>query len=153
MFAGKRQNDFATMIDGLGAKFPHSQAILEFWAGIRNELNRESQYFEVLIKLFDVYLTSGNVKKASESLERLVDIDPYDYRNQERLEMLRGRVDDAYVNRLSSRMMKAGQATSGHAPRFGTLPGAAGAAATAEAGRPVLTVEEIVVAAERIFLY
>src|SRR2546429_8593573 len=69
---------------------------------------------------------SGNVKKASESLERLVDIDPYDYRNQERLEMLRGRVDDAYVNRLSSRMMKAGQATGGHAPRSGATERASG---------------------------
>ena len=135
MFAGKRQNDFATMIDGLGAKFPHSQAILEFWAGIRNELNRESQYFEVLIKLFDVYLTSGNVKKASESLERLVDIDPYDYRNQERLEMLRGRVDDAYVNRLSSRMMKAGQATGGRAPRSGATERASGPLGNPEGGR------------------
>src|SRR5207249_10377751 len=105
------------MMDGLGAQFPHSQSILEFWAGIHNELNRETQYFEVMIKLFDVYLTSGNVKKAAESLERLVDIDPYDFRNQERLEILRGRVDDAYVNRLSSRMTKAGQATARHNPR------------------------------------
>src|SRR5436309_3295766 len=153
MFAGKRQNDFATMIDGLGAKFPHSQAILEFWAGIRNELNRESQYFEVLIKLFDVYLTSGNVKKASESLERLVDIDPYDYRNQERLEMLRGRVDDAYVNRLSSRMMKAGQATGGHAPRSGATPGSSASAPLGgtEEGRQIQALEDLIVQTE-IFL-
>ncbi len=70
MFADKRQNDFVTLMDGVGAKYPHSQSILEFWASIHNELNRESQYFEVLIKLFDVYLTSGNVKRAAESLER-----------------------------------------------------------------------------------
>jgi len=151
MFAGKRQNDFATMIDGLGAKFPHSQAILEFWAGIHNELNRESQYFEVLIKLFDVYLTSGNVKKASESLERLVDIDPYDYRNQERLEMLRGRVDDAYVNRLSSRMMKAGQATGGHAPRSGATERASGPLGNPEGGRQMQALEDLIVQTE-IFL-
>src|SRR5215472_14362310 len=151
MFADKRQNDFATMMDGLGAKFPHSQAILEFWAGIHNELNRESQYFEVLIKLFDVYLTSGNVKKAAESLERLVDIDPYDYRNQERLEMLRGRVEDAYVNRLSSRMMKAGQATGGHAPRSGASERAAGPLANLEGGRQMQALEDLIVQTE-IFL-
>ncbi len=77
MFADKRQNDFVTLMDGVGAKNSQSQAVLEFWASLHNELNRESQYFEVLIKLFDVYLTSGNVKKAAESLERLVDIDAY----------------------------------------------------------------------------
>jgi len=151
MLGEKRENDFVTMMDGLGAKFPHSHAILEFWAGIHNQLNRESQYFEVLIKLFDVYLTSGNVKKAAESLERLVEIDPYDFRNQERLEMLRGRVDDAYVNRLSSRMMKAGQATGGHAPRSGTLPGAAGPLANPEAGRQMQALEDLIVQTE-IFL-
>ena len=151
MFADKRQNDFATMMDGLGAKFPHAQAILEFWAGIHNELNRESQYFEVLIKLFDVYLTSGNVKKASESLERLVDIDPYDYRNQERLEMLRGRVEDAYVNRLSRRMMKAGQATGGHAPRSGASERASGPLANPEGGRQMQALEDLIVQTE-IFL-
>lgn len=151
MFADKRQNDFVTMMDGLGAKFPHAQAILEFWAGIHNELNRESQYFEVLIKLFDVYLTSGNVKKAAESLERLVDIDPYDYRNQERLEMLRGRVDDAYVNRLASRMMKAGQATGGHAPRSGASERASGPLANSEGGRQMQALEDLIVQTE-IFL-
>jgi diguanylate cyclase (GGDEF)-like protein len=151
MFTDKRQNDFVTMMDGLGAKFPHSQAILEFWAGIHSELNRESQYFEVLIKLFDVYLTSGNVKKASESLERLVDIDPYDYRNQERLEMLRGRVDEGYVNRLSSRMMKAGQATGGHAPRSGASQRASGPLANPEGGRQMQALEDLIVQTE-IFL-
>jgi len=153
MFADKRENDFATMMDGLGAKFPHSQSILEFWAGIHNELNRETQYFEVMIKLFDVYLTSGNVKKAAESLERLVDIDPYDFRNQERLEILRGRVDDAYVNRLSSRMMKAGQATGGHTPRSGATPGSSASAPLGgtEEGRQMQALEDLIVQTE-IFL-
>src|SRR5712692_1551190 len=115
MFAGKRQNDFVALMDGIGSKYPHSQTILEFWASIHSELNRESQYFEVLIKLFDVYLTSGNIARAAESLERLVDIDAYDYRNQERLELLRGRVDDAYLKRIASRLLKSGTPTPGHA--------------------------------------
>src|SRR5260221_340383 len=114
MFADKRQNDFATLMDGVGEKYPRSQTILEFWASIHNELNRESQYFEVLIKLFDVYLASGNVKKAAESLERLVDIDAYDYRNQERMELLRGKVDDAQLKRIASRLMKSSTPTPGH---------------------------------------
>src|SRR5437879_11123487 len=84
MFADKKQNEFVALMDGVGAKYPHSQTILEFWASVHNELNRESQYFEVLIKLFDVYLTSGNVKKAAESLERLVNSEADDLRTRER---------------------------------------------------------------------
>src|SRR5438445_12785025 len=45
MLADKRNNDFATMMDGVGAKYPHSQVSLEFWASIQNGLNRKSQHF------------------------------------------------------------------------------------------------------------
>jgi len=151
MFADKRENDFATLMDGVGAKYPHSQAILEFWAAIHNELNRESQYFEVLIKLFDVYLTSGNVAKAAESLERLVDIDAYDYRNQERLELLRGRVDEAHLKRIASRLMKSVPGTPpppSHAPsqQANGVP-----LATTEEGRHAQALEDLIVQTE-IFL-
>src|SRR6202008_257298 len=71
-----------------------------------NELNRESQYFEVLIRLFDANFNSGNFTKSSEVLERLVDIDSYDYRNQERLGRLRGHVDEAFLRRIAGRMAK-----------------------------------------------
>src|SRR5467141_1944253 len=150
MFADKRQNDFATLMDGVGAKYPHSQVILEFWASIHNELNRESQYFEVLIRLFDVYLTSGNVKKAAESLEKLVDIDAYDFRNQERLELLRGRVDEVHLKRIASRLLKSGTPTPGHASH--TPPQNANAPSPgSEEGRQLQALEDLIVQTE-IFL-
>jgi diguanylate cyclase (GGDEF)-like protein len=108
MFADKRQNQFAAQMDAIGAKHTNSQVILEFWAALHNELNRESQYFEILIKLFDAYLNAGSVPKACDTLEKLVDIDAYDYRNQERLERLQGRVDDAFLKRLAGRLAKSG---------------------------------------------
>jgi diguanylate cyclase (GGDEF)-like protein len=151
MFAEKRQNDFAALMDGIGGKYPHSQGILEFWANIHSELNRESQYFEVLIKLFDVYLTSGNVKKAAESLEKLVDIDPYDYRNQERLEKLRGRVEDGYLKRLASRLTRASQATGGHTPQPPPAVSPAAPPANAEEARQMQALEDLIVQTE-IFL-
>jgi diguanylate cyclase (GGDEF)-like protein len=151
MFADKRQNDFATLMDGVGAKYPHSQPILEFWASIHNELNRESQYFEVLIKLFDVYLTSGNVKKAAESLERLVDIDAYDYRNQERLELLRGKVDETHLKRIASRLMKSSTPTPGHTSHTPPAQAPAGSSPGSEEGRQLQALEDLIVQTE-IFL-
>jgi diguanylate cyclase (GGDEF)-like protein len=114
MFADKKQNDFAAQMDGVGAKHPNSQPVLEFWAALHNELNRESQYFEILIKLFDAYLNGGNVAKACDSLEKLVDIDSYDYRNQERLERLRGRADDAFLKQVAGRIAKSGSVGAPH---------------------------------------
>ncbi|HXM94921.1 MAG TPA: diguanylate cyclase [Candidatus Dormibacteraeota bacterium] len=110
MFADKKQDEFAAQMNLLEEKHPRSQAILEFMAALYDELNRETPYFETLIKLFDVYLQSGKIPKACESLERLVDIDPYDHRNQQRLEMLRGRVDEAFWKRVSGRLVKSATA-------------------------------------------
>src|SRR4029077_16447056 len=70
LFGQKRQSEFTAQLDALGNKHPQSQALLEFWAGLYSELNRESQYFEILLKLFDVYAATGNYQKASESIER-----------------------------------------------------------------------------------
>src|SRR5437667_5673462 len=151
MFADKRQNDFATLMDGVGAKYPHSQVILEFWASIHNELNRESQYFEVLIRAFDVYLTSGNVAKAAETLERLVDIDAYDYRNQERLELLRGRVDEAHLKRIASRLLKSSTPTPGHTSHAPPTQEPAAPSPGSEEGRQLQALEDLIVQTE-IFL-
>src|SRR5437899_570419 len=151
MFASKRQNDFVALMDGIGSKYPHSQTILEFWASIHSELNRESQYFEVLIKLFDVYLTSGNIARAAESLERLVDIDAYDYRNQERLELLRGRVDDAYLKRVGSRLTKGGASAPARATHTAPAQNVPGPPPTSEEGRHVQALEDLIVQTE-IFL-
>jgi len=150
MFADKRQNEFASHIDTVGEKHPQSQAILEFWAGIYNELNRESQYFEVLIKLFDVYFHSGNIGKACESLERLVDIDAYDYRNQERLELLRGRVDDSFLKRVSGRLAKSGTTVAPPSSQSSGHSVAQGPPASEE-GRQHQALEDLIVQTE-IFL-
>jgi len=110
MLADRRQNDFIAQLESVAAKETSSQAILEFCAAYLNEANRETQYFEILIKLFDVYLKANNDTKACETLERLLDIDPYDHRNQQRLERLKGRVDDAFLKRVGSRLSKSGTA-------------------------------------------
>ena len=151
MFAAKRQNEFVALMDGLGAKYPHSQVILEFWASLHNELNRESQYFEVLIRLFDAYLASGNVAKAAESLERLVEIDAYDYRNQERLERLRGRVDEAHLKRIASRLTKSSTPTPGHTAHPASTQAPVAPSPAIEDGRQVQTLEDLIVQTE-IFL-
>ena len=129
MFADKKQNEFATHLEELGGKHPESVPVLEFWATLCNELNRESPYFEVLIKLFDANFNSGNFAKASEALERLVDIDSYDYRNQERLEKLRGHADQTYLRRVAGRMAKSAIGTPSQS---GSAKAESGHAAAAE---------------------
>ncbi len=151
MFTAKRENEFAALMDGVGAKHQESQAILEFWASLYNELNRESQYFEILIKLFDVYLRTGNVPKAAESLERLVDIDAYDHRNQKRLELLRGRMDDSYLKRMASRLTKSGTNAPAHASQASPAQSVPPPPPTSDEGRHGQALEDLIVQTE-IFL-
>ena len=153
MFADKKQNDFVTQVEELGAKHPESLPILEFWAGLYNELNRESQYFEVLIRLFDANYNSGNFTKSSEVLERLVDIDSYDYRNQARLEKLRGRVDEGFLRRIAGRMAKTAnvEQTTTAPPKSAVSQEMAAEVPVTEEGKKHQALEDLIVQTE-IFL-
>lgn len=152
MFADKKQNEFTTHLEGVAAKHPESLPILEFWAALYNELNRESQYFEVLIRLFDANYNSGNFAKSSEVLERLVDIDSYDYRNQERLEKLRGRVDEAFLRRIAGRMAKTAMVSPNSAgPPKSPSQGSGTETPASEEGKKQQALEDLIVQTE-IFL-
>ena len=153
LFADKKSAEFMTQLESLGAKHPESIPILEFWAALYNELNRESQYFEVLIRLFDANFNSGIFPKACEALDRLVDIDPYDYRCQERLERLKGHAEDAFLRRVAGRMARSANVQSRN-----TAPPKAQASSQFEApppatdeGRKMQALDDLIVQTE-IFL-
>jgi diguanylate cyclase (GGDEF)-like protein len=154
MFADKKQNEFAMQMDLAGEKNSQSQGVLEFWAALYNELNRESKYFEIMTKLFEVYVRAGNIAKAAETLEKLVDIDPYDQRNQERLEMLRNRVDDSLFKRIAARLARSTSLSAGapsglqHSDTGDIVSSSHG---NNEAGREKQTLEDLIVQTE-IFL-
>jgi len=152
LYEEKRQNEFAAELDSLGAKHPKSQTILEFWGALYNELNREAQYFEILVKLFDVYLNAGDTRKACDTLERLVDIDAYDHRNQQRFESLRGKADENFLQRISGRLAKS--TVTGTPPTPAQNAGAVTSAAVkvgSDAGKQTQALEDLIVQTE-IFL-
>ena len=107
----------------------------------------------MLIKLFDANFNSGSFQKASEILERLVDIDSYDYRNQQRLEQLRGHVDEVFLRRVAGRMAKSVtmSANSATPPKAATSQEIAETAPVTEEGRKLQALEDLIVQTE-IFL-
>ncbi len=153
MFSDKRQNEFAAQLDDVAGRHLDSSAIMEFWAALYNELNRESKYFEIMIRLFDAYLANGDIQKACDSLERLVDIDSYDYRNQERLQRLRGRADQSFVQRIASRLTRSGTSisTSETEPQAGPRSVPDSPAPVTEEGKRTQALEDLIVQTE-IFL-
>jgi diguanylate cyclase (GGDEF)-like protein len=107
MRAGRKDAELAGQMDRLAATYPDSLPLAETVARTYEELNRETKYFDALVKLFDLYLRAGQMKEACEALDRLVDIDPYDYRNQERIAQLEGKVDPAFLQSVLGRAAKA----------------------------------------------
>jgi len=115
MFGTKQQNEFASHAEEVAAANSKSVPIAEFVVRLYEEMNRESKYFDALGRLFDIGVEVGDIRGACNALDRLVDIDPYDYRNQGRLAKLEGKADPAYIRGISSRMAKAAT-VGGQAP-------------------------------------
>lgn len=107
MLAVRRENEFATQVDRLCGLFPQSLPLTVFWARLYEDLNREAKYFDALVRLFDLYLAAGKMKEACETLDRLVDIDPYDFRNHQRIALLEGKADPDYLRSVQARAAKA----------------------------------------------
>ena len=107
MLAARRESEFASAVDRLVEEFPKSLRLVQFWAAFYSEINRETKYFEALGRLFDLNLANNQLPGACEAFERLVEIDPYDSRNQERMDLLKGRVGEEFLSRVKSRLSNA----------------------------------------------
>ena len=146
----KGDDAFAAACESLLAVNGNSPAILEIVSRFYNEHNRETKYFSTLGRLFDLYLAANNPKSAAETLERLVDVDPYDLRHDERLAQLEGKADPAQLRGIRGRLAKsatvAGQ--TGRVVQFGEVSAPAGQATEQKGGQ---SLDDMIVQAE-IFL-
>jgi diguanylate cyclase (GGDEF)-like protein len=95
---------FVAMMQDLVAGHRASPEMLEFLSELFNASNRESDYSQTLLKLFDLYVSSGNFEKAGECLDRAADVDPYERGHQKRLEALKGKISDDRFKLISSRL-------------------------------------------------
>ncbi|HEY2645930.1 MAG TPA: diguanylate cyclase [Candidatus Acidoferrales bacterium] len=112
MIAARRESEFGTSVDELVVAFPASLRLAQFRAALYGELNRETKFFEALVRLFDLSLANDHIPAACEAFEKLVEIDPYDSRNQERYDSLKGRADEDFLRRVKGRLSNAATPTS-----------------------------------------
>jgi tetratricopeptide (TPR) repeat protein/GGDEF domain-containing protein len=107
---GERKS-FAALMQDIVAQHRPSPEMLEFMSELFNSTNRESDYSQTLLKLFDLYFGMGNYSKAAECLDRAAEVDAYEPGHLKRLESLRGKVDDSRFRVISSRFSSLGQNT------------------------------------------
>ena len=99
---GERRSFLATMQELLGSHQPSAE-MLEFLAELFNASNRETDYAQVLLKLFDLYCAKHDYQKAGECMDRAAEVDPYEPGHRTRLEALRGKIDDRRFHVIASR--------------------------------------------------
>jgi diguanylate cyclase (GGDEF)-like protein len=99
---GERRSFITTMQELLASHRPSTE-MLEFLAELFNASNRETDYAQALLKLFDLYCTKHDYQKAGECLDRAAEVDPYEPGHKKRLEALRGKIDDQRFDLIASR--------------------------------------------------
>jgi diguanylate cyclase (GGDEF)-like protein len=99
---GERRQFLAVMQEVTAARRASSE-MLEFLSELFNGANREGDYCQTLLKLFDVYCGTGNFAKAAECLDRAAEVDPYESGHTKRLEALKGKIDEGKYQAIASR--------------------------------------------------
>jgi diguanylate cyclase (GGDEF)-like protein len=99
---GERRQFIAIMQD-ITAQHRVSSQMLEFLSELYNASNRENDYCQTLLKLFDIYTSTGEFAKAADCLDRAAEVDPYEPGHLRRLDLLNGKVDGARFKVISSR--------------------------------------------------
>ena len=103
---GERRSFVTTMQELLASRRPSAE-MLEFLAELFNASNRETDYAQALLKLFDLYCVKHDYQKAGECLDRAAEVDPYEPGHQKRLEALRGKIADQRFQAIASRFAPA----------------------------------------------
>jgi tetratricopeptide (TPR) repeat protein/GGDEF domain-containing protein len=105
------RREFVGMVAQLLEQHRPSVEMLEYMAELFNGSNRESDYCQTLIKLFDLYYAAGNFAKAADALDRAAEVDAYEPGHQSRLDMLRGKIPEPRVNAIAGRFTIVSKAT------------------------------------------
>jgi diguanylate cyclase (GGDEF)-like protein len=99
---GERRQFLAVMQEITSAR-QASPEMLEFLSELFNASNREGDYCQTLLKLFDVYCGTGDFAKAAECLDRAGEVDPYESGHTKRLEILKGKIDENKFKAIAAR--------------------------------------------------
>ncbi len=112
---GERRQ-FTAIMEDLARSHRTSVLMLEFLSELYNSSNRESDYSQTLLKLFDLYCGTGDFTKAAECLDRAAEVDPYEPGHLKRLDMLKGKVEDGRFKVISSRFNSVSKPTDDPVP-------------------------------------
>src|SRR6202167_4911321 len=123
-FQAKRgeRRQFVAVMQEITAARRAAPEMLEVLSELFNASNREGDYCQTLLKLFDLYCSTGDFVKAAECLDRAAEVDAYEAGHTKRLEMLKGKIDENKYQAIASRftpVSKAAEPAQEHSTTLG----------------------------------
>ena len=100
---GKRP-DFLALVEQIYRADENNVDVLELLPPLYNEANREGDLRRALTRLFNLYLAGELYDKAADTLEGILDVDPYGAGHSDRLLNLEGHLDETWYNNIASRV-------------------------------------------------
>ena len=104
LFQQNRRDEFLRIIEHLYQADPSNLEVLEFLSSLYDEMNKEEGLRGSLSRLFDLSLANADYRKAGDTLERILDVEPYGAGSDERLAKLQGRIDPVWYKNILARI-------------------------------------------------
>jgi tetratricopeptide (TPR) repeat protein/GGDEF domain-containing protein len=138
---GKR-SEYLEIVEKIYAADESNLQVLETLSNLYNEMNREDGLRRSLGRLFNLYLAVEQYDKAADTLEKIIDVDPYGEGHYDRLLNLEGYIDKIWYGNIATRL----QPPSGHSV-------AGGAAGEGVAGAKQESLDDLIIEGEMFHQY
>jgi len=146
LFQQGKRNEFLKIMEMMYVADESNLEVLEVLSALYNELNKEEGLHRSLTRLFNLYLAGEQYEKAADTLEKIVDVDPYGVGHHDRLLNLEGHIDATWYKNILSRVQP---------PSFGRVAAAPGAAPGGAAPSTTKTesLDDLIVEGEMYYQY
>ena len=140
----EKRAEFVALIEQIYYADENNLDVLELLPPLYNDLNREGDLRRALTRLFNLYLAAEQYNKAAETLESILDADPYGAAHADRLLNLEGHIDSIWYSNIANRISVSGTGR-------GSVPGASGE--NSESATTPMTLDDLIVEAEMFNRY
>ncbi|MBZ5562129.1 MAG: tetratricopeptide repeat protein [Acidobacteriia bacterium] len=104
LFRQNKRNEYLKMLEQIYESDESNLQVLEMLSGLYNEMNKEDGLRRSLTRLFNLYLGAEQYDKAADTLERIIDVEPYGEGHFDRLLNLEGHIDPIWYRNILSRL-------------------------------------------------
>ena len=104
LFQEGKRTEYLRIVEGMYEADETNLPVLETLTGLYNDLNVEDGLRRSLARLFSLYLAAEQYDQAADTLERIIDVDPYGAGHYDRLLTLEGHIDKIWYDNIASRV-------------------------------------------------